>query len=207
MKNSITEGIAASLALLLMPLAFVFMFLNSVGGIVAVVWIMIEGQWSILFLSGGFVFFGHWILGFGLLISMIFAYPGIKASESGSSIVASVLMLLTSITRVTILSLWVYAVFQVFHSKLPEEKILTCLIIYYSSTTAVVFLAVKNSNDPNDPSKLVAMFTQIGCMISLVTWYFMPDKNYFLFVFPVFQLIGELLLAKDLGLLKDESAF
>ena len=167
--------------------------MNLFGCIATFVWLIIEGHWSVLFILTLFVLFGHWLLGFSLLIGMVFAVPGMSAMESGERIKAASFFCATIITRVVVLSLWAYFIFNLFSAKIPDNQLLTCFVIFCATVGSVVYLAIKNSDDPDDPSKGVALITQLGCLAALSTWYFFQNENYHLYIFPIIILIGEVL--------------
>ena len=193
-----TNSIKMVLAVLFMPLLLIIIPLNWIGGIGSVIWCVINGKWLVLFASLLGVVFGFMLLGFALLIPLVFAIPLVNSDGQGSKTVTGVLMFLLCVTRVTILSAWAFLVFKLFHGLLPDDRIIVCIIVFLQVSGAINHLAKKNSNDEDDPSRLLAAISSVGCLFSLITWYFFPVANYHLFIYPTLQLLGECILVQDM---------
>jgi len=198
MNNSIMDSVAKTLLLLITPIIFfVIVPLNWLGGISSIIWCAINGEFLVLFISALGVFFGHWILRFAMFIPLIFVMPLMNEGIEKNKIASGLLILLTSVCRIAVLSVWVYFVFKIFSGLLPENRIITCVIAYVLATGSINYLATTNSNDPNDTSRLLATVSTVGCLIALVTWYFSPETNYYLYIYPTIQVIGEFILFKE----------
>ena len=98
---------------LLFSLMIPFLILNSLGAIVAGIWLGILGEWwAIGYGIAGL--FASMLLGLILMIGMVFTFPAIFLIEKGKNILALPFLFLNVLYTNTIITLWCMGVFLFF---------------------------------------------------------------------------------------------
>lgn len=181
--------VASKLAkLLVVPLAL----MNSVGGIVAAIWLAILGQWGslgygILGLIGSGI-----ALGIAMAPGLLLAAPAAMFQEKGRVVAAIAFGFLSSLYTVAVLTIWCMAVLLFFMKRADASSIIPTLLWSYGVATGpIAWLAQKDLQAGNEFAMVSSFFAQLAYLLVVLVFLFTSATLFdVLVLFGVVMLIG-----------------
>ena len=162
---------------LLAVLSFPLMILNSFGGIVALIWLGIKGEWSLILYGILAGFLAGIVFSFVLLPSTGCSLLAMKLVDMKNKFfyfVAQILCVIGEAYTIIIIIIWVYVVFAfsyiLIDSPTVQEVELPALLWAYSVIIGhLSFMAHKEGHDSGySASFTLTFFTSIGCIFIVV---------------------------------------
>jgi|ERR1700733_447441 len=151
---------AAFIELLSIPI----IVLNSLGGIVAGIWLIVLGKWSAFFLGLFAVFFSSWALGIALLPSIGLGVLGLSFLEKKQKTFGYFFAFLGQLYTYSLLSAWCVGVLQIFLANSDTSSKIPLVIWSYGVATGPwTWMAQQEQRSGDSPgSVLIAFFAQVG---------------------------------------------
>ncbi len=143
------------------------MILNFAGGIVSAIWLIILGDWGLVLIGVVGSLIASFLIGFVLMIGLIFAIPAMKFGEKGYRIPALIFGFLSQVVTVAIISFWCLYVFSLFLQNATVDNWIPFAILSYAiATTPFNFLASKEQD--NEFTQLTLFFIQVAYILLLI---------------------------------------
>jgi hypothetical protein len=153
-----------TLAALLSVFSIFFVLLNFVGGLVAIVWLALLGEWSTLGVGLLTIFVSTLLIGIALLPGMIFALPLVALAERGRPLLAAIAGLPALLWTYAVMGIWCLMAFAYFVP--PWDPQLPYLLLAYEvATVPWSYMALRESQSGNSYSAMTAFFSQVGCAV------------------------------------------
>lgn len=150
---------------LTIPLAF----LNIFGGIVAGIWLMILGEWSVL-ISGVVAFLlSNWILAFALLPSLGLTVAAISGLEKGRKLQFVVSAFLSNLYVVILMVVWCVGVLYYYVSNATPSSLVPIVIWSYGIATGPWSYMASKEGQPGEGggfgSTLLVLLSEIAYVV------------------------------------------
>jgi len=155
--------------LLVIPLAL----MNSLGGVLAGIWLAILGQWGsigygILFLIGSAI-----ALSIAMAPGLLLAAPAAIFHEKGKMLAAFAFGFLSSLYTVAVLTVWCIAVLFFFMKRADASSIIPTLLWSYGVATGpIAWLAQKELQAGNEFSMVSSFFAQLAYLLVVLALLF-----------------------------------
>ena len=157
MKNFLT----GLFGLVMVPLFII----NAFGGIVALIWLIIEKEWNLV-ITGVIAFFGSTLLlGIAFLPALGLQALGAILWEKNIKVLSFPILVIALLINIIIISLWVGVVYLYGYENYRSSTSLipVSLWCYGVAVAPIVYMASKEPPD-NVTSNVMAFFTSIGCL-------------------------------------------
>ena len=161
-KTSLVEHIGE---LLLLMVAFVSI-INLTAGLIGGIWLLFGGLFSEVMVGFLYGMFGHYILGFVMMIALVFGAPSAQLIEKRKYVLGSIFLLLDQLVIITIVYFSVMYVFgAVVHLSEYANFIPVLLFAYATSFAPWAFLANEDKKAGNQNSAIMIIGGQIGFIL------------------------------------------
>ena len=157
----------------------VIIALNMLGGIMAGIWLAIEGDWWALGYGLLAIVVGHWIISLLLIPFFLLAFPGIKLFERGQALIGRLVYAVASLYMLVVMFMWSTAVTATFATHSREAGLFPVLLWSYGVVTGPwTYLASKDQQggSSNEFSVIAALFLQIGYILGATMFLFNADQ-------------------------------
>lgn len=114
-----------------------FMILNMIGGVIALIWLVILGQWATIFLGVAILLAGALIVSLLLLPAIGLAAVGLAALNRGNKWAGWFSLLLACPWTYIVIIIWEVAVFIVFEVRSTSENGIPARLWSYAVATGV----------------------------------------------------------------------
>jgi len=164
-KTGIVEYIGGAF---LVMVAFISI-LNLTAGIIGGVWLLFAGLFSAV--GAGFLYsiFGHYILGFAMMITLVFGAPGAALFEKRKYVLGSIFLLLNQIVTVGIVYFSVMYVFGVAVQLSEYANFIPVLLFAYAVSFAPwAFLANEDKKAGNQNAAIMVISGQLGFVLGVI---------------------------------------
>lgn len=143
------------------------LLLNMVGGIAALIWLAVLGQWNIVILGVLFSFFGYWLVSILLIPSMALILPVTYFAERKNIIGLSVTGFVNLAYTMAIIGGVSYCVYYTFTGNLSAHYLLPAVIWSYSAAMAPwTYMASKEDRSNGfDATTNTLYFAQLGLIV------------------------------------------
>jgi len=138
---------------------------DSIGG----VWLLFAGLFSAV--GAGFLYsiFGHYILGFAMMITLVFGAPGAALFEKRKYVLGSIFLLLNQIVTVGIVYFSVMYVFGVAVQLSEYANFIPVLLFAYAVSFAPwAFLANEDKKAGNQNAAIMVISGQLGFVLGVI---------------------------------------
>lgn len=164
-KANITEYIVG---VFLVLVAFVSI-LNLTAGIIGGAWLLFEGLFSEVGIGFLYSIFGHYILGFVMMITLVFGAPGAVLFEKRKYALGLIFLLLNQIVTMGIVYFSVMYVFGVAVQLSEYANFIPVLLFAYAVSFAPwAFLANEDKRAGNQNATTMVISGQIGFVIGVI---------------------------------------
>jgi len=155
------KALLGLLQALLMPL----MILNSLGGIVSAVWLLVLGEWRLI--VGGLLVLlaGNFCLIIAFLPSVLVGAPALYFAGKEKWTISNILMLPSILYMNAVITAWCGIVFYFYTSDSTLSDLIPRMIWSYGIATGTLsYLAMKGPRDENAPTgpTIAVLFAEIG---------------------------------------------
>ena len=159
---SVFEKLASLLAL---PLVLI----NTVGAIVAGIWLAILGEWGSIGWGIVMLMLGGFGLGLAMLPGLLLGGPAMAFHSKGIKVGFYFFGFLSSLFTIAVLSVWCIAVLYFFAKRADDSSIYPLLLWSYGVATGpIAWLAQKEANEF---AMMSTFFAQVGYLVViLVVW-------------------------------------
>jgi hypothetical protein len=153
---------------IIITLSLPIIIFNWLGGVVAGIWLAILGKWSIIIYGLIAAFTAHFLLGFVLMLGLIFGAPAIYFVNKNYKIPAMFFGFLSLVVTIGIISFWCLAVFFQFMKNAEINSWVPLAIWSYGvATIPLQYLASKEKD--NEYTASTVFFTQLAYFIMLLS--------------------------------------
>jgi len=152
---------------IILSLSFPLIIINNFGGIIAGIWLLILGKWSLVFFGVITAFTGGFLLSFILLVPMIFTFPGMFFIEKDYKILGYFFNFLSLLTTIGIISFWCIASLWICYQKSTPEAVIPALIWSYG-VAIYPLLAMAEKERDNEFTMLTILFVQLAYIAMLI---------------------------------------
>lgn len=147
-----------------------FMLLNAFGGVVAGIWLAVEGQWWAIGVGLAGLFGASFAISIALMPGLIFVAPAVAAAERGKTGISIVFMALSVVYTLGIFAIWGTLVYFYFISNLGYYLQTPAVIWSYAIATGpIAYMASKERDNPH--SQISALIFSISCVIAMFVGY------------------------------------
>ena len=170
---------------LITALSFPLIILNSLGGIVALIWLGIKGEWSLILYGIVAGFLAGIVFSFVLLPQIgcsLLAMKLVDMKNKFFHFIAHILCIIGEVYSIIIITIWVYVVFTysylLIDSPIVQEVELPVLLWAYCIVIGhLSYMASKEGFDSGySASYTVTFFTSIGCVFIMTALYFFDSS-------------------------------
>ncbi len=164
---------------------------NMFGGIVAGIWLIVQGDWWALGYGLLFLFVSVWLVSLLLIPFFLLALPSMKLIEKGQLFLGRVLFALGSLYMQAIMFLWCLFVTGFFLKHPRNASLFPILLWAYGLATGPwTYLASKDQEGGggNEFSMISILFLQAGYLAGAILYVFNPDAPEF-FLIPLFSIL------------------
>jgi hypothetical protein len=152
---------------IIVSISFSLMIFNNIGGIIAGIWLLILGEWKFVIFGLIAAFSGSFILGFALMIPIIFAIPSMFFIERNNKIIGYIFGFFSMLTTNAIIFFWCIISFWIYYSISNPENIIPVLIWSYGvAVFPLQYLADKEKD--NEFIMITTLFVQIAYIVMLI---------------------------------------
>ncbi len=152
---------------IIVSISFPLMIFNNLGGIIAGIWLLILGEWKFVIFGLIAAFSGSFILGFALMIPMIFAMPSMFFIERNNKIIGYIFGFFSMLTTNAIIFFWCIISFWICYSKSTPESIIPALIWSYG-VAVFPLQSLADKEKENEFTILTTLFVQIAYIVMLI---------------------------------------
>jgi hypothetical protein len=187
------KAFLALIKTLLTPL----MILNSLGGIVSAVWLLILGEWRLI-LGGLLVMFaGNFCLTIAFLPSVLLGAPALYLASKEKWTISNVLMLPSILYINAVIAAWCGIVFFFYTLGSTLPNLIPRMIWSYGIATGTLsYLAMKGPSDENAPTgpTIAVLFAEIGYVFAMLRVVMSRGNTFqsFVMTFEGFMLVAAL---------------
>ena len=138
--------------------------LNAFGGLVAVIWLAILGEWGTLGYGLVGIFLGAFALGFAMMPGLLFAIPAAMLIDKGYERCGTVIGFLSAIYTALILTTWCMGVLYFFVMRADSQSLAPVLLLAYGVATGPIsWMAQKESQHGGGEFAVISsLFAQIA---------------------------------------------
>lgn len=138
--------------------------LNAFGGLVAVIWLAILGEWGTLGYGLVGIFLGAFALGFAMMPGLLFAIPAAMLIDKGYERSGTVIGFLSAIYTALILTTWCMGVLYLFVMRADSQSLAPVLLLAYGVATGPIsWMAQKESQHGGGEFAVISsLFAQIA---------------------------------------------
>ena len=143
--------------------------LNVTAGLIGGVWLLFEGLFSAV--GAGFLYsvFGHYILGFAMMVTFVFGAPGAALFEKRKYILGSIFLFLNQIITIAIVYFSVMYVFGVAVQLSEQANLIPVLLFAYAVSFAPwAFLANADKKAGNENAAILTISGQLGFVLGVL---------------------------------------
>ncbi len=164
-KTNLIEYIGGAF---LVMVAFISI-LNLTAGIIGGVWLLFEGLFSEVGIGFLYSIFGHYILGFVMMITLVFGAPGAALFEKRKYVLGSIFLLLNQIVTIAIVYFSVMYVFGVAVQLSEYANFIPVLLFAYAVSFAPwAFLANEDKKAGNQNAAIMVISGQLGFVLGVI---------------------------------------
>ncbi len=149
-----------------------FLLLNTLGAVVAGIWLLAIGEWRPLLVGIGMMFAGIFLISFALMPGMLVSAGGIALHEKGGMLrpIGWLLMVTGLLWTFLIMTAWAGQLsLEYFTSKSSKETFWPLLIWSYSvATVPWAYMARKEMQSGENAAATSTFALQIGYVIAMV---------------------------------------
>ncbi len=188
------KAFLALIKALLIPL----MILNSLGGIISAVWLLILGEWRLIVAGLLLLCAGSFCLMIAFLPSVLIGAPALYFAGKEKWTISNILMLPGILYINAVMTVWCGLVFH-FYSVNPTlpELIPRMIWSYGIATGALSYIAMKGPRDENAPTgpTIAILFAQIAYVFAMLRVVISSGNTFQSFVttFEGFMLVAALI--------------
>lgn len=164
---------------------------NMFGGIVAGIWLVLQGDWWALGYGIVFLLISHWGVSLLLVPFFLLSVPSMRLIERGKLFLGRVLFALGSLYMQAIMFFWCVFVTGFFLKHPRNASLFPILLWAYGVATGPwTFLASKDqeAEGGNEFSVISILFLQAGYLVGAILFVFDPDAPEF-FLIPLFSVL------------------
>lgn len=164
-KANIIEYIGGAF---LVMVAFISI-LNLTAGIIGGVWLLFEGLFSVVGIGFLYSIFGHYILGFAMMATLVLGTPGVALFEKQKYVLGSFFLLLNQIFMIGIIYFSVMYVFGVAIQLSEHANFIPVLLFAYAVSFAPwAFLANEDKKAGNQNAAIMVISGQLGFVLGVI---------------------------------------
>jgi hypothetical protein len=152
---------------IIVSLSIPLMIFNNLGGIVAGIWLLILGEWKFVIIGLLAAFTGSFVLGFVLMIPMIFALPSMFFIERNHRIIGYIFGFFSLLTTNAVIFLWCLTAFWVCYINSTADSIIPALLWSYGVAVFPLQSLAEKEKD-NEYTILTLLFVQVAYITMLV---------------------------------------
>jgi hypothetical protein len=159
------------MTILMMPL----MILNLLGGIVSGIWLIVLGEWRMIFLGICFLFVSHWIISIALMPGMLLVMPAMLAIQKGKKVIGSILGSLNILYTMILITIWCLYIMAMFVNMASDKSIVPALIWSYGVALGPwMYLAQKDQlgGGGSSFSAITTLLAQIAYITTIIMFFF-----------------------------------
>jgi hypothetical protein len=164
---------------------------NMFGGIIAGIWLALQGDWWALGYGLVFLFVSHWLVSLLLIPFFLLSVPSMRLIAKGQLLLGRIVFALGSLYMQALMFLWCVFVTG-FFLKHPRNVSLFPMMLwtYGVATGPWTFLAAKDQQGGggNEFSMIATLFLQAGYLVGAVLYVFNPDIPE-AFLIPLFSIL------------------
>ena len=178
---------------LLTSLTFPIMILNAFGGLIAGIWLILLGEWGLIFLGIFLILISSFVVSIALLPNLLIAGPAALAFNGGNKGLGIFFGSLSIIYTIILITYWCIWVLWLFVSSATTVSLMPLLIWSYGVALAPwVYLAQKDQQaGENDFSLASVFFAEVAYIISILLLLFGATMWTIIIIFGVIMLVGE----------------
>lgn len=154
---------------LIMALQIPIMILNMFGGIVAIIWLMVIGNWSAIGMAVILALVSTLVISIVMIPAMLLSVPGVAMVKKGTGVLGHFLLFCSNLYTYALLWFWSLFVFGLFSSYIgPKGAGLIPLMLaaYGAATAPVCYMASKEGDSPG--TAIATFSTLVGCMLFML---------------------------------------
>lgn len=164
-KVNVIEYILAAHMVMVMFISI----LNFTAGLIGGIWLLFYGLFSAVAVGFLYSIFGHYILGFVMMVTLIFGAPGAALFEKQKYLLGSTFLLLSQIVTVGIVYFSVMYVFGVAVQLSEYANFVPVLLFAYAVSFAPwAFLANEDKKAGNQNAAVMVISGQIGFVLGVI---------------------------------------
>jgi len=152
---------------LILMLGIPLMLVNSFGGIVAFIWLVVLGNYWFLIVSGIIaLFFSSFFLGLLMLPSTAIHYAGIKLIEKKKNIFGFIFIYLGNLFLLAAFAAWILYIYYIglTHVEIDSHLFPVMLWCYVVALGPIMWMVKKERASGNsEGTEIMAFFISIGC--------------------------------------------
>jgi MFS family permease len=142
---------------------------NVTAGLIGGIWLLFEGLFSEVLVGFLYGMFGHYILGFVMMITLVFGVPGAHLFEKGKYIFGSIFLFLNQLVSIAIVYFSVMYIFGVAVQLSEYANFIPVLLFAYATSFAPwAFLANEDKKAGNQNAAIMIISGQIGFIFGIL---------------------------------------
>ncbi|MBI9078466.1 MAG: hypothetical protein JEY79_01840 [Pseudodesulfovibrio sp.] len=143
------------------------------GGLVAIIWLMVLGEWGTLGYGLLYVAGSTFLIGFALMPGMLLAVPALWALEKGKKMLGIIFGLIPTTYTYALMIAWAAFSFVTFMKRADNESYIPVLLLSYMVAAGPwAYMASKEDNPYSGISSVFCSFSYILVMIAV--YFFRP---------------------------------
>lgn len=158
------------LLMLIQAITIPAVILNTAGGIVAIIWLIVLGKWSALFYGLALTVGSTFFIGIAMMPNLILAAPALWAAGKGKSTLAIALGLIPVSYTYILMTAWAMFSFLTFMKKADDASYIPLLLLSYMVASGP--WSYMASKEDNPASAISSIFCSLSCMLVMVALYF-----------------------------------
>lgn len=174
---------------LMVPITLINMF----GGIIAAIWLLFIGKWSVVLFGIIIGLVSTYLIGFAMFPSFLLSAPAIRCIEKGNSIFGHFLLFLSHLYTMGLLWYWSIMVFGFFLSysgRFGEGTFPLLLWAYGVATSPVGHMASKDRDNFSFATTISTFCTMLGSLVFMIMYMLNFDPGVASIAYLVIMLIG-----------------
>lgn len=153
------------IALIFVPI----MLLNSVGGVVGGIWLIINGNWSFALSAFLVSVVGGWVIGLVLWPTLLLAMPIQRLAEKNKYVLVYMIAFLSSLWLHVVITVWCVSAFWWALGQYAGGSVIPYLLVAYAVATGPwVYMAAQEAKaGGGDSSAATSIFVCIGTLLMI----------------------------------------
>ncbi len=141
---------------------------NLLGSVVAFIWLAVVGEWALIGWGIASTFLSTYLLGFVLMLSIVFALPGGYLWKRGWTVLASPFIVLGVLYTTAVITLWCGWVLAFAAQRVDNASLVPALLWSFSMATGpLAFMASKEDAD-NISATMTSYFAQVSYIVMML---------------------------------------